>query len=134
MSVRADVLLWAQRVIARRAAAAHEILELKPTASVDDAQAAFHKLAKIAHPDLHRNGMTPEELEQVTSAYSIAALAIGWKAVAGCSGVTIHQNFTKSVCALISRSISARAAAIVSIFTIVAYAATELTHLPPSAR
>jgi hypothetical protein len=65
--------LWAQRVIARRTAAAHEILELKPTASVEDAQAAFHKLAKIAHPDLHRNGMTPEELEQVTSAYAIAA-------------------------------------------------------------
>lgn len=73
MSVRADVLLWAQRVIARKSAAAHEILELKPTASVEDAQAAFHKLAKIAHPDLHRNGMTPEELEQVTSAYAIAA-------------------------------------------------------------
>ncbi len=48
----------------------------------------------------------------------MAALAIGWKATAGCSGVTIHQNFTKSVCALISRSIKARAAAIVSIFTI----------------
>jgi hypothetical protein len=73
VSVRADVLLWAQRVIARKAAAAHEILELKPTASVEDAQDAFHKLARIAHPDLHRNGMTPEELEQVTSAYSIAA-------------------------------------------------------------
>jgi tetratricopeptide (TPR) repeat protein len=73
VSVRADVLLWAQRVIARKTAAAHEILELKPSASVEDAQAAFHKLAKIAHPDLHRNGMTPEELEQVTSAYAIAA-------------------------------------------------------------
>jgi hypothetical protein len=73
VSVRADVLLWAQRVIARKTAAAHEILELKPTASVEDAQAAFHKLARLAHPDLHRNGMTPEELEQVTSAYAIAA-------------------------------------------------------------
>lgn len=73
MSVRADVLLWAQRVVARRHAPAHEILELKPTASSEDAQAAFHKLARVAHPDLHRNGMTPEELEMVTSAYSIAA-------------------------------------------------------------
>jgi hypothetical protein len=73
VSVRADVLLWAQRVIARKTAPAHEILELKASASVEEAQAAFHKLAKIAHPDLHRNGMTPEELEQVTSAYSIAA-------------------------------------------------------------
>jgi hypothetical protein len=73
VSVRADVLLWAQRVVARRTAAAHEILELKPTASVEDAQEAFHKLARIAHPDLHRNHMSPEDLELVTSAYSIAA-------------------------------------------------------------
>ena len=27
--------------------------------------AAFHKIAKLAHPDLHRNGLTPEELEAV---------------------------------------------------------------------
>jgi hypothetical protein len=73
VSVRTDVLLWAQRVIARRMSPAHEILELKPTASAEDAQDAFHKLARMAHPDLHRNHMPPEELEQVTSAYSIAA-------------------------------------------------------------
>lgn len=73
MSTRSDVLLWAQRVIARRAGAAHEILELKADSSVEDAQAAFYKIARVAHPDLHRNGMTPEELDTVTSAYGIAA-------------------------------------------------------------
>jgi hypothetical protein len=73
MSTRSDVLLWAQRVVARRTAAAHEILELKIDASAEDAQAVFYKIARVAHPDLHRNGMTPEELELVTSAYGIAA-------------------------------------------------------------
>ena len=72
-STRAEVLLWAQRVIARRAGAAHAILDLKPDASVEDAQDAFHKIARIAHPDLHRNGLTPDELDAVTSAYGIAA-------------------------------------------------------------
>ena len=72
-STRAEVLLWAQRVVAMRSAAAHSILELKPDASIEDAQAAFHKIARVAHPDLHRNGLTPEELEMVTSAYGIAA-------------------------------------------------------------
>ena len=73
MSTRSDVLLWAQRVVARRTAPAHEILELKVDSTVEDAQAAFHKIARVAHPDLHRNGLSPEELELVTSAYGIAA-------------------------------------------------------------
>jgi len=72
-STRAEVLLWAQRVIAKRAGAAHTILDLKPDSSVEEAQDAFHKIARIAHPDLHRNGLTPEELDAVTSAYGIAA-------------------------------------------------------------
>jgi hypothetical protein len=72
-STRAEVLLWAQRVVAKRTGAAHTILDLKPDASIEDAQAAFHKIARVAHPDLHRNGLTPEELEMVTSAYGIAA-------------------------------------------------------------
>ena len=72
-STAAEVLLWAQRVMARKGSAAYTILELKPTSSVDDAQAAFYKIARIAHPDLHRNHMTPEELELVTSAYATAA-------------------------------------------------------------
>ena len=75
MSVRSDVLLWAQRVIARKQAPAHELLECEPTADIESVQKAFHKLARMAHPDLHRNTLTPEELELVTTAYSRAASA-----------------------------------------------------------
>src|SRR5690349_16804984 len=56
VSTRADVLLWAQRVVAMRTSPAHTILEIKADASIEDAQAAFYKIARIAHPDLHRNG------------------------------------------------------------------------------
>lgn len=73
MSSRSDVLLWAQRVIARKAAAPHEILELPANAGPDVVQEAFHKIARTAHPDLHRKGLTPEELERITSAYAICA-------------------------------------------------------------
>jgi hypothetical protein len=72
-STRTEVLLWAQRIISQRAAPAHTILNLKADASVEDAQAAFHTIARIAHPDLHRSGVTPEELDMITSAYGIAA-------------------------------------------------------------
>lgn len=75
MSARTDVLLWANRVLSRKATApAHEILEVKADATLDDLQAAFHKVAKLAHPDLHR-GLNPDELEKVTSAYSQVANA-----------------------------------------------------------
>ena len=69
----ADVLAWAQKILARRGQAPHLLLEIRETASVDDAQNAFHKLAKRAHPDLHRNTMSPEDLETLTTAYSIVA-------------------------------------------------------------
>ena len=72
-STRAEVLLWAQRVMSRKGGAAAVILEIAPTSTVDEAQQAFYKIARIAHPDLHRNHMSPEELELVTSAYSTAA-------------------------------------------------------------
>jgi hypothetical protein len=49
------------------------LLELPADANADDAQAAFHKIARTSHPDLHRNGLTPEELEMVTSAYASVA-------------------------------------------------------------
>ena len=73
MNTRAELLLWAQRVIARKTAAAHEILELKADSTALQAQEAFHKIARTAHPDLHRKALTPEELETVTSAYAISA-------------------------------------------------------------
>ena len=75
MSARTDVLLWAQRVIARKAAPAHQILEIAAGAGLDGAQEAFHKIARIAHPDLHRTGLTPDEFELVTTAYARAAAA-----------------------------------------------------------
>lgn len=74
MSVRSDVLLWAQRVVARgQGAPAHLLLEVKIDASVEEAQEAFHKIARTGHPDLHRASLTPEELELVTTAYARVA-------------------------------------------------------------
>lgn len=75
MSARTDVLLWARRVVARQAAPAHQILEIPDGAGLPAAQEAFHKIARMAHPDLHRTGLTSEELELVTTAYGRAAAA-----------------------------------------------------------
>lgn len=76
MSVRSDVLLWANRIVNKGATAApNHLLEIKETASIEDAQNAFHKIAKIAHPDLHRSSLTPEELELITTAYGRVANA-----------------------------------------------------------
>jgi hypothetical protein len=75
MSVRADVLLWAQRVIGRQGATPHQILEIAPGSGPEAAQEAFHRIARMAHPDLHRRTLPPEELELVTTAYARAAAA-----------------------------------------------------------
>lgn len=75
MSVRSDVLLWAQRVVARKGAQPHQLLEITADAGLEAAQDAFHKIARMAHPDLHRNSLTPEELELVTAAYARVAAA-----------------------------------------------------------
>jgi hypothetical protein len=66
-------MLWAQRVIARKNGPPHLLLELGANATPDEAQEAFHKIARTAHPDLHRQGLTPEDLEIVTSAYAAVA-------------------------------------------------------------
>jgi hypothetical protein len=75
MSIRTDVLLWAQRVVGRKGATAHQILEIPPDAGLDVAQEAFHKIARMAHPDLHRTALSADELELVTTAYARAAAA-----------------------------------------------------------
>ena len=75
MSARLDVLLWAQRVVGRKGTTAAQILELPANATAEMAQEAFHKIARMAHPDLHRNGLTADELELVTTAYARAAAA-----------------------------------------------------------
>ena len=68
-----DVVQWAKKVLANKTAPASELLEVRNSATVEDAQAAFHKIAKRAHPDLYRHALSPEDLELVTSAYSIVA-------------------------------------------------------------
>ena len=74
MSVRSDVLLWANRVTQRAAdCPPNTLLEIKADATIEDAQEAFHKIARTGHPDLHRASLTPEELELVTSAYARVA-------------------------------------------------------------
>src|ERR1051325_10384642 len=75
MSARADVLLWAQRVIGRKGATACQILEIAPGSTPEVAQEAFHKIARMAHPDLHRRTLPPDEIELVTTAYARAAAA-----------------------------------------------------------
>lgn len=75
MSARADVLLWAQRVLGRKDAAPHQVLEIAPGSGPRAAQEAFHRIARMAHPDLHRRTLPPDELELVTAAYARAAAA-----------------------------------------------------------
>ena len=76
MSALSDVMLWANRVNGRKKdAPPHLILDIRQDASIEDAQAAFHKIARIAHPDLHRTTLGPDDLELVTQAYSRAAAA-----------------------------------------------------------
>jgi hypothetical protein len=73
MSVRSDVLLWAQRVINRKGSPPHVLLEISEQSTAEQVQDAFHKIARSAHPDLHRNGLEVDELELVTSAYAAVA-------------------------------------------------------------
>lgn len=73
MSVRTDVLLWAQRVLAKADAPAHQLLEVRADAPQDVISEAFQRVARMAHPDLHRGGLDAAEFEMVTSAYSRVA-------------------------------------------------------------
>lgn len=73
MSNAASVMLWAARIHAKRGAPAHQLLDIKPTATVDEAQQAFHKIARMAHPDLHRNDLSADDLEILTAAYALVA-------------------------------------------------------------
>ena len=76
MSLRSEVLLWAQRIVARGTdTPAHILLDVKIDATLEDAQEAFHKIARTGHPDLHRASLTPDELELVTTAYARVAAA-----------------------------------------------------------
>jgi hypothetical protein len=70
-----QVMMWATRVMSNKGAKPHQILDIKIDANLDEAQTAFHKIARIAHPDLHRTTLNAEDLETVTSAYARAAAA-----------------------------------------------------------
>src|SRR6476661_5628206 len=73
MSSNASIMLWAQRICSKRGQPAHVLLEVKQGATIEEATQAFHKIARLAHPDLHRNSLSPEELEMLTLAYAIVA-------------------------------------------------------------
>ena len=76
MSPSSEVLLWATRIVAtKKGTPPHKLLEIKPEAGLDGAQEAFHKIARMAHPDLHRNNLSEDELELVTKAYAMVANA-----------------------------------------------------------
>lgn len=75
MSVLSEVMLWAMRVNGNKDAKPHQVLGIKSDATLDEAQQAFHKIARIAHPDLHRTTLSAEDLEVVTVAYARAAAA-----------------------------------------------------------
>jgi hypothetical protein len=65
-----DVVLWARRWARRPTAADHELLEVAKSATLEAVRAAYHKLARFAHPDLHRTTLTEEQLEEVTVAFA----------------------------------------------------------------
>jgi len=69
----AETLLWAQRVMRNSRSAPHELLDVPANATADQVQEAFHKIARSAHPDLHRNFVNADELELITSAYATVA-------------------------------------------------------------
>jgi hypothetical protein len=76
VSSRSEVLLWAQRIVAmKKTVLPHQMLDIKAGSGLDVAQEAFHKIARMAHPDLHRNGLDADELELVTRAYALIANA-----------------------------------------------------------
>ncbi len=74
-SPRVEVLLWAKRIVGKKSAEPHQLLEIQPEATAEQAQEAFHKVARLAHPDLHRTTLNAEELELVTTAYAQVANA-----------------------------------------------------------
>lgn len=75
MSALSKVMMWAMRVNGYHNPAPHQVLDIKVDATLEDAQRAFHEIARIAHPDLHRAMLSPEDLETITTAYARAASA-----------------------------------------------------------
>jgi hypothetical protein len=71
-----QVLAWAQRIVKKgNHLGPTHLLEVREQATLDEAQNAFHKIARVAHPDMHRTTMTADELDMLTSAYSRVSAA-----------------------------------------------------------
>lgn len=76
MNKDVQVLAWAQRITKKGShLGPTHLLEVREQATLDEAQAAFHKIARVAHPDMHRTTMTVDELDILTSAYSRVSAA-----------------------------------------------------------
>jgi hypothetical protein len=71
---KAELLAWARGILALGTTAPpHELLRLRAGADASAASDAFMKLARVAHPDLHRNALTETEFDQLVLAYSRVA-------------------------------------------------------------
>jgi DnaJ domain len=65
-----EVLIWARRWARRPDAAEHELLEVSAVATMETVRSAYHKLARFAHPDLHRATVTGSDLEEITETFA----------------------------------------------------------------
>jgi DnaJ domain len=65
-----DALTWARRWARREDATDYELLEVSRGASLEDVRQAYHRLARLAHPDLHRTTLSAAQLEEVTVAFA----------------------------------------------------------------
>jgi len=82
---RTDILLWVKRINGMaKSASPHQLLDVPAGASTEVVQEAFHRIAKMAHPDLHRNNLRPDEIEALTTAY--AAIANAYQAIRSTPG------------------------------------------------
>jgi len=70
---RLEVAIWARRICTARTAEPHVMLNIAADASLELAQQAFHAIARVAHPDVHRTTASPEELEVITTAFALVA-------------------------------------------------------------
>ena len=73
---RRDVLAYLERVENATAELDHfALLDVAPTATDADIQAAFHRVAGGIHPDRHRDVLTSEQRESLTIVYARIAEA-----------------------------------------------------------
>lgn len=74
MTSKTELLAWARDILALGSTAPpHRLLRLRAGADATAASDAFMKLARVAHPDLHRNTLTETEFDQLVLAYSRVA-------------------------------------------------------------